>query len=165
MPFYFISGQKSQLKQSRQTIYAGVKFEEDGYPRPTAAGRYCEWQHITVDKSNDIETFEEYKKTLKLECEPGEPDYLNWTVSFDTPNLVYYQVRKFIVEQFIINLLKKNFFSHFKCYTHNNLGWKIHVVNPGTTLHRNGSSLSNLSIMLLLMVLSTKIVFRMTNYS
>ena len=58
----------------------------------TAAGRYCEWQHITIDKSNDIETFEEYKKTLKLECEPGEPAVLNWTVSFDTPNLVYYQV-------------------------------------------------------------------------
>lgn len=69
-----------------------MKFEEDGYPRPTAAGRYCEWTHLTIDKSNEIETFEEYKKTLKLECEPGEPAVLNWTVSFDTPNLVYYQV-------------------------------------------------------------------------
>lgn len=64
----------------------------------TAAGRYCEWQHITIDKSNDIETFEEYKKTLKLECEPGEPAVLNWTVSFDTPNLVYYQVCYFFSE-------------------------------------------------------------------
>jgi hypothetical protein len=82
------------LKQTRQTVYAGVKFEENGdhYPRPTAAGRYCEWQHITIDKSSDIETFDEYKKTLKLECEPGEPAVLNWTVSMDTPNLVYYQV-------------------------------------------------------------------------
>ncbi|KAG5670982.1 hypothetical protein PVAND_001209 [Polypedilum vanderplanki] len=122
-PFYISDsdeggyGQKSQLKQSRQTVYAGVKFEEDGYPRPTAAGRYCEWQHITVDKSSDIETFEEYKKTLKLECEPGEPAILNWTVSHDTPDLVYYQ-----------------------CYTHNNLGWKIRVVDPGTTLKRNSVS-------------------------
>lgn len=66
-------GQKSQLKQSRQTIYAGVTFEEDGYPRPTAAGRYCEYQHITIDRSSDIETFEEYKKTLKLACDPGSP--------------------------------------------------------------------------------------------
>lgn len=57
-----------------------------------SAGRYCEWQHITVDKSTEIETFEEYKKTLKLECEPGDPAFLNWTVSYDTPNLVYYQV-------------------------------------------------------------------------
>lgn len=97
-PFYISDsdeggyGQKSQLKQSRQTVYAGVKYEEDGYPRPTAAGRYCEWQHITVDKSSDIETFEDYKKTLKLECEHGEPSVLNWTVSNDTPDLVYYQV-------------------------------------------------------------------------
>lgn len=98
-PFYISDsdeggyGQKSQSKQSRQVLYAGVKFEEDGYPRPTAAGRYCEWQHLTVDKSSDIETFEDYKKTLKLACEPGEPAVLNWTVSFDTPNLVYYQVQ------------------------------------------------------------------------
>lgn len=97
-PFYISDsdeggyGQKSQSKQSRQTVYAGVKFEEDGYPRPTAAGRYCEWQHLTVDKSSEIETFAEYKKTLKLECEPGEAAVLNWTVSHDTPNLVYYQV-------------------------------------------------------------------------
>lgn len=80
--------------------------------------RYCEWQHLTVDQSKDIESFEEYKKTLKLDCEPGDAAVLNWTVSHDTPDLVYYQ-----------------------CYTHNNLGWKIHVVNPGTTLHRNNSFL------------------------
>lgn len=80
------------MKQSRQTVYAGVKFEDDGYPRPTAAGRYCEWQHLTVDKSTEIESFDDYKKTLKLECEPGEASVLNWTVSHDTPNLVYYQV-------------------------------------------------------------------------
>jgi hypothetical protein len=44
-----------------------------------ATGRYCEWQHVTVDKSNEIETFEEYKKTLKLECQSGEAGVLNWT--------------------------------------------------------------------------------------
>lgn len=57
-----------------------------------AAGHYCEWQHTTVDKSTDIESFEDFVKTLKLECDPGEPAYLNWTVSMDTPDLVYYQV-------------------------------------------------------------------------
>lgn len=86
-------GQKTQLKQSRQTVYAGVGYEDDGYPRPIAAGRYCEWQHLSVDKSSDIESFEEFKKTLKLDCEPGEPAVLNWTVSYDTPDLVYYQVK------------------------------------------------------------------------
>lgn len=40
-PFYISDsdeggyGQKTQLKQSRQTVYAGVKFENDGYPKPT----------------------------------------------------------------------------------------------------------------------------------
>lgn len=59
-----------------------MKYEEDGYPLPTAAGRYCEWQHLTIDKSSEIETFEEYKKTLKLECEPGEAAVLNWTGNY-----------------------------------------------------------------------------------
>lgn len=112
-PFYISDsdeggyGQKSQLKQSRQTVYAGVMFEEDGYPRPTAAGRYCEWQHITVDKSSDIENFEDYKKTLKLECDAGEPAVLNWTVSPDTPDLVYYQVCKYIKN--ILKFIYQNF--------------------------------------------------------
>lgn len=45
-PFYISDsdeggyGQKSQQKQSRQTVYAGVKFEADDYPRPTA-GLFC----------------------------------------------------------------------------------------------------------------------------
>lgn len=47
---------------------------------------------MTIDKASDIETFEDYMKTLHLECEPGEPAYLNWTVAMDTPDLVYYQV-------------------------------------------------------------------------
>lgn len=116
-PFYITSspeggyGQKTQSEQARQQVYAGVEFEDDGYPRPTAAGRYywlftiffwwfttifrryCEWQHNTIDKSEDIETFEDYMKTLKLECDSGEPAYLNWTVADDTPDTVYYQVK------------------------------------------------------------------------
>lgn len=28
----------------------------------------------------------------------------------------------------------KNLLFFFKCYTHNNLGWKIHVVDPGTAV-------------------------------
>lgn len=102
-PFYISDsdeggyGQKSQVKQRRQTVYAGVAYEDDDYPRPTAAGRYCEWQHLAVDKSLETETFEDYKKTLKLECENGEPAVLNWTVSMDTPDLVYYQVCMFLI--------------------------------------------------------------------
>ncbi|XP_076750805.1 protein Skeletor, isoforms B/C isoform X2 [Xylocopa sonorina] len=111
-PFYITDSpeggfsQKTELQQMAQRLYAGVKYGADGYPYPTAAGRYCEWVHKTVDMSAVMETFEEFFDTLKLECDKGEPAKLVWTVAEDTPDLVYYQ-----------------------CYTHNNLGWKIHVVN------------------------------------
>lgn len=49
---------------------------------------------MTIDKSENIETFEDYMKTLHLECDdgPDEPAVMNWTVSIDTPDIVYYQV-------------------------------------------------------------------------
>ena len=55
--------------------------------------------------------FQEYKNTLDLACEKGrafEYGYVNWTVSADTPDLVYYQS-----------------FYHF------GMGWKIHVLDEG----------------------------------
>ncbi|CAL7946334.1 unnamed protein product [Xylocopa violacea] len=111
-PFYITDSpeggfsQKTERQQMAQRLYAGVDYGADGYPYPTAAGRYCEWVHKTVDMSAVMETFESFFETLKLECDKGEPAKLVWTVAEDTPDLVYYQ-----------------------CYTHNNLGWKIHVVN------------------------------------
>lgn len=70
-------------------------------------------------------------KTLKLECEDGDPAILNWTVAQDTPNLLYYQ-----------------------CYTHNNLGFKIHVVDPGQTSHRhnvsNGKNVTSVILLILM---------------
>ncbi|KAK6622254.1 hypothetical protein RUM44_002061 [Polyplax serrata] len=113
-PFYITDskeggfGQKREDQQRRQRVFAGVSYDAEGYPYPTAAGRYCEWGHKTVDQSATIPTFQEYLKTLRLMCDEGQPAYLNWTVAPETPDLVYYQ-----------------------CYTHNNLGWKIHVVDPG----------------------------------
>uniref|UniRef100_A0A1A9VGE8 DOMON domain-containing protein n=1 Tax=Glossina austeni TaxID=7395 RepID=A0A1A9VGE8_GLOAU len=101
-------GQKTGLQLTEQKTYAGVDFDDEGNPIPTASGRYCEWTHRTVDRSAEIETFEEYMKTLELECEEGEPGYLNWTVPLDAPDLLYYQ-----------------------CFTHNNLGWKINVIDSG----------------------------------
>lgn len=56
------------------------------------AGRYCEWTHKNIDRSATSETFEDYTKTLELECERGEPAVLNWTVAEETPDLLYYQV-------------------------------------------------------------------------
>ncbi|CAB3232551.1 unnamed protein product [Arctia plantaginis] len=116
-PFYISDsseggfGQKKEEDQRKQRVFAGVAYDNEGYPYPTAVGRYCEWTHKTTDQSATSETFEEYMKTLQLECNDGEPAVLNWTVAHETPDLVYYQ-----------------------CYTHNNLGWKIHVVEPGTSV-------------------------------
>ncbi|XP_073818212.1 protein Skeletor, isoforms B/C [Musca autumnalis] len=115
-PFYISDspeggiGQKTGVELSKQKVYAGVEFDEDGNPIPTAAGRYCEWVHNTIDRSAETETFEEYMKTLTLVCEEGEPGYLNWTVPMDAPSTLYYQ-----------------------CFTHNNLGWKINVVDSGAS--------------------------------
>uniref|UniRef100_A0A1B0CEY4 Protein to be involved in spindle matrix formation n=1 Tax=Lutzomyia longipalpis TaxID=7200 RepID=A0A1B0CEY4_LUTLO len=108
-------GQLSSAEQQRQKVYAGVETDAEGYKFPTGVGRYCEWKHKTVDKSAESESFEDYMKTLRLECEDGKPGYLNWTVEMDTPDLVYYQ-----------------------CYTHKNLGWKIHVVDPGKLPQTSG---------------------------
>ncbi|KAI5706345.1 hypothetical protein M8J75_007174 [Diaphorina citri] len=116
-PFYITDsseggyGQKSETEQRQQRVFAGVNFDSEGYPFPSAAGRYCEWVHKTIDRSSETASFEDYFLTLRLDCQPGEPAYLNWTVAQETPDLVYYQ-----------------------CYSHNNLGWKIHVVNPGDSL-------------------------------
>ncbi|XP_035441605.1 protein Skeletor, isoforms B/C isoform X3 [Spodoptera frugiperda] len=132
-PFYISDsseggfGQKKEEDQRKQRVFAGVAYDNEGYPYPTAVGRYCEWTHKTIDQSAASETFEDYMKTVQLECNDGEPAVLNWTVAHETPDLVYYQ-----------------------CYTHNNLGWKIHVVDPGTPVpvagekhaRINGGSLS-----------------------
>lgn len=76
-----------------QTVFAGVNYDSNGYPYPTAAGRYCEWVHKTVDMSEKMETFENFFETLRLECVKGEPAKLVWNVTEDTPDVVYYQVR------------------------------------------------------------------------
>ncbi|XP_018319148.1 protein Skeletor, isoforms B/C isoform X2 [Agrilus planipennis] len=112
-------GQKNLNEQKKQKVYAGIAYDREGYPFPTATGRYCEYVHKTIDKSAETETFKEYFETFRLECDQGEPGYLNWTVPMDAPDLLYYQ-----------------------CYTHNNLGWKINVVDPGYISHQNGENIS-----------------------
>ena len=58
------------------------------------AGSLCEWKHKTVDKWAESETFDDYTKTLILECETNRehPANLTWTVPMDAPNTLYYQV-------------------------------------------------------------------------
>lgn len=71
-----------------------------------------------MDKWEESPTFEEYKETLYLDCEvPSQIVALTWTVPEDAPSILYYQ-----------------------CYTHNSLGWKIRVVDPGFQLNLNGAA-------------------------
>ncbi|XP_047526144.1 protein Skeletor, isoforms B/C isoform X1 [Pieris napi] len=147
-PFYISDsseggfGQKREEDQRKQRVFAGVAYDNEGYPYPTAVGRYCEWTHKTTDQSSTSETFEDYLQTLQLECNEGEPAVLEWTVAHETPDLLYYQ-----------------------CYTHNNLGWKIHVVDPGTQIHLPGqtgvcSSLAPLPLSIIAPILTAVIYAR-----
>ncbi|XP_030841370.1 protein Skeletor, isoforms B/C [Strongylocentrotus purpuratus] len=110
-PFYITddsAGGYAQLSQDEQqniTIYAGPE-----------EGPLCQWESTDETGSpDDYTSFEDYKNTLTVVCQSGEPGVLVWTVPMDAPDLLYYH-----------------------CYTHRFLGWKIHVVdgeegpgNPG----------------------------------
>ncbi|XP_066978046.1 protein Skeletor, isoforms B/C isoform X3 [Macrobrachium rosenbergii] len=101
-------GQKTAEEQQMEKIFAGVRYSKMGTPEPIAVGGLCQWRHIGTDAWQTSETFDEYKKTLYKDCDSQLTGSLVWTVQEETPDLVYYQ-----------------------CYTHRNLGWKIHVVNRG----------------------------------
>ena len=42
--------------------------------------------------AEDFETFDEYKDTLMLDCQPGDAAVLKFTPDEDTPDEIYYQV-------------------------------------------------------------------------
>lgn len=90
-------GQLSEEKQREQQVFAGIAYDGEGYSYPTATGRYCEWAHKSIDKAAESATFEDYMKTLRLECDEGEPAYLNWSVPMDAPDLLYYQVTELFI--------------------------------------------------------------------
>lgn len=117
-PFYITDSKRgggskeepAALRKKGNLLLAGITMGADGKPDVSkAVGRYCEWEHKSIDQSEQSKTFEEFKKTLKLECEPdGKPGEFTWTPDKDTPDVVYYQ-----------------------CFTHYFLGWKIMVKNKG----------------------------------
>ena len=55
-------------------------------------GRYCEYKNIRGDRSSEFDTFDDYKSSLKLECDEGEAGSFTWTPDENTPDVVYYQV-------------------------------------------------------------------------
>ncbi len=69
--------------------------------RPTGVGPLCEF--VPKDggsadsKAAESETFQDFRNSLDVACEAGaagEFGWVNWTVAANTPDLVYYQVRK-----------------------------------------------------------------------
>ncbi|KAG5311456.1 SKEL1 protein, partial [Acromyrmex insinuator] len=121
-PFYITDSPEGGLgqnleKQTDERVFAGAEYDSNGYLHATAAGRYCEWTRLIVNNADNYKTFKSFFETLELKCDMGEPAKLIWTVKEDTPDLVYYQ-----------------------CFTHKHLGWKIHVVDPGSQRNINGIS-------------------------
>ncbi|CAN7999293.1 unnamed protein product, partial [Ixodes pacificus] len=118
-PFYITDSRKGggskedaeALGKPGHLLLAGVTMGPDGKPDVSnAVGRYCEWEHKSIDQSNNVKTFEEFKKTLELKCESNvKSGMFTWTPDEKTPDIVYYQ-----------------------CFTHYYLGWKILVKDPGT---------------------------------
>ncbi|KAM7298185.1 protein Skeletor, isoforms B/C-like [Ixodes scapularis] len=117
-PFYITDSKKgggSQedvklLGKPGHLLLAGVTMDPKGKADVSqAVGRYCEWEHKSVDQSDVVKTFSEFMTTLELQCEPNvKSGTFTWTPDEKTPDTVYYQ-----------------------CFTHFYLGWKIAVKNPG----------------------------------
>ncbi|KFM69923.1 Protein Skeletor, isoforms D/E, partial [Stegodyphus mimosarum] len=78
-----------QLGLPNHVVYAGLTTDTNQQLVPTGAGRLCEWKHKSVDKAEESETFEDYKKTLQLECKDGKPGTFIWMPDEDTPDVVY----------------------------------------------------------------------------
>ncbi len=138
--------------------------------RPTGVGPLCEF--VPKDggsadsKAAESETFQDFRNSLDVACEAGaagEFGWVNWTVAANTPDLVYYQVKKnparsqeeaytiFIrPSQISIRFSepihkklngKKIFFAAFQSYNAFNRGWKIRVVDEGAPMNAARSAL------------------------
>ena len=73
-------------------VFAGVAQDREGSHVPTAFGRLCEWAEDPNQIANSFESFGAYQRSLKLQCDEGQPGILQWTPDANTPNTVYYQV-------------------------------------------------------------------------
>ena len=84
---------KKNMFQNIQ-IFAGAVQNKRGEVRPTGVGRLCNW---TPDPdqppADEFHSFGAYQRTLRLECDAGNPGIIQWTVDKDTPDTVYYQVQ------------------------------------------------------------------------
>ncbi|KAG5335452.1 SKEL1 protein, partial [Acromyrmex charruanus] len=111
-PFYItddpIGGyyHKTAEEKAKVKIFAGVR-RQRGKIIPTGVGRLCNWvPDQNQPPADEFASFGAYQRTLTLECDHGEPGFVEWTPDENTPDTVYYQ-----------------------CFTHRYLGWKINVLD------------------------------------
>ncbi|KAH7941167.1 hypothetical protein HPB49_010665 [Dermacentor silvarum] len=100
-PFYITDSAKgggskeiASLGKPGHLLFAGVSLDAQGKPVVTkgaASGRLCEWKEDPNGASTKAATFQEYRKTLTLDCKQGQPGHFSWTPDKNTPNVVYYQ--------------------------------------------------------------------------
>lgn len=95
---------KTPEEKAKVKIFAGAQRQRGVY-RPTGVGRLCNWvPDQNQPLADEFSSFGAYQRTLTLECDHGEPGFVEWVPDEDTPDTVYYQ-----------------------CFTHRYLGWKINV--------------------------------------
>ncbi|KAL0103121.1 hypothetical protein PUN28_017449 [Cardiocondyla obscurior] len=111
-PFYItddpIGGyiHKTEEEKAKVKIFAGVR-REGGKVIPEGVGRLCNWlPDPNAPEADTFDSFGAYQRILTLQCDPGEPGFVQWTPDKNTPDTVYYQ-----------------------CFSHRYLGWKIRVVD------------------------------------
>jgi hypothetical protein len=99
---------KTDAQRQNEQIFGGVGITPDGVILPTSEGRLCEWKVNTQNprRPEDYQNFFDFQRSLNLECAQGNSGVLRFTPDNQTPDLIYYH-----------------------CYTHRNLGWKIHIVD------------------------------------
>ena len=97
-----------------------MALDQTGNPVPTGYGRACEWKEDPNRSTDSFRSFGAYQRSLKLQCQEGQPGIVTWTPDRNSPDLAYYQV---------ILLKLCNLYVFSQCYTHRHLGWKIHIVD------------------------------------
>lgn len=80
------------LGKQKVKIFAGAQRQRGVY-RPTGVGRLCNWvPDQNQPLADEFSSFGAYQRTLTLECDHGEPGFVEWVPDEDTPDTVYYQV-------------------------------------------------------------------------
>lgn len=88
-----------QFRYSQKVrVFAGVTQSKTGEYEPTGVGRLCNWVPDPDQPSADeFASFGAYQRILSLVCDRGDPGFIQWTPDENTPDTVYYQVRKHFI--------------------------------------------------------------------